>query len=110
MPPSQPVNVGSESELDQTIGEHEVVLVEFHADWCGPCELLAPIVEKIAQNSEAAVVKIDIEENPEIAFAHRARSVPMIELYLDGTQVERLVGGLSEEELRGLIDDHRSSD
>lgn len=108
--PAQPLHVDSNAKLNETIADHEIVLVEFHADWCGPCELLAPIIETIAEDTGAVVVKIDVEEHREIAFAHRARSVPMMELYTDGTRVERLVGGLSEEELRSLIDDHRPGD
>lgn len=101
--PDDPVHIENKEELDQIIDEHEIVLLEFYADWCGPCEVLAPILERIARDTEAVVVKIDIEENRETTFAHRARSVPTMELYIDGEQAERLVGARSEGEIRELI-------
>lgn len=105
--PTTPVRVASETELEEAIAEYEVVLAEFHADWCGPCEQLAPILENVARDTHAVVAKIDVETNRELAFAHRIRSVPTMELYTAGNRVERLVGGRTEDAIRDLIRSHR---
>jgi thioredoxin 1 len=102
--PAEPVYVHGEGELRSTIGDSDVVLVDFFADWCGPCKQLEPIVERIAAGTDATVAKVDIDANQPLAAQYGVRSVPTLLLFADGEPVERLVGMQQEPQLRSLID------
>jgi thioredoxin 1 len=88
---SGPVHVGSPAEFENLTSEG-VVLVDFHADWCGPCQMLEPTMEAIARESSATVAKVDIDAQQAIAQQYGVRSVPTVLLFVDGEAVERIVG------------------
>ncbi|MBI5273236.1 MAG: thioredoxin [Chlamydiia bacterium] len=71
-----------------------VTLVDFHADWCGPCRMLAPVLEQVAKEvkGKAAVVKVDIDSEQKTASRFQITSVPTMILFKDGKEVNRLVG------------------
>ncbi|TYL36388.1 thioredoxin [Natronococcus pandeyae] len=101
--PVKPVYVDGLDDLTQITTDHPFVLVEFCADRCGPCKRLDSVLKSIAADTGITVAKVDIDKNPQLAFVHRARSVPMIELYSNGERVERIIGVPSERDLRELI-------
>ena len=84
------------------------VLVDFSAEWCGPCKTMLPVVEKIAADYEGklSVYTVDIDADPEIAARHGVMSVPTFLLFKDGQAVERVVGAMPERELKKRIDPH----
>jgi thioredoxin 1 len=84
------------------------VLVDFSAEWCGPCKTMLPVVEKIAADYEGrlAVYTVDIDADPEIAARHGVMSVPTMLVMKDGEAVERIVGAVSERDLRKKIEPH----
>src|SRR6185503_2609912 len=96
---------GSVREVNDNDFENEVlqskkpVLVDFWAPWCGPCRMLAPTLEGIAeQYSEgAAVVKLNVDDNPSTAEAYQIRSIPSLILFNEGKEVERMIGAASKE-------------
>jgi thioredoxin 1 len=90
--PSEPVHVESEAHFEELTAENSVVLVDFYADWCGPCKMLAPVVEEIAAETDAAVVKIDIDELEGLARQYQVRGVPTLCLFVDGEIQDRTVG------------------
>lgn len=71
-----------------------VTLVDFHAEWCGPCRMLAPVLEQVAKDvkGKAKVAKIDIDKEQKTASQYNITSVPTIILFKDGKEVNRLVG------------------
>ncbi len=85
------------------------VLVDFYADWCGPCKMMAPIVEEVAGSYEGKVKvgKCNIEENMDIAQKYRVMHIPTFIIFKDGQAVETSVGALSkaelEKKLQGII-------
>ncbi|MFB6142094.1 MAG: thioredoxin [Halorientalis sp.] len=101
--PSTPVPISAQSDLTDTVDEHDVVLVDFYADWCGPCQMLEPVVETIAAETAATVAKVDVDANQQLASAYGVRGVPTLILFVDGEQVEELVGVQREEQLRTLV-------
>jgi len=101
--PSEPVHVNGAEEFQDAVNDG-VVLVDFYADWCGPCKQLEPIVERIAAGTEATVAKVDIDANQGLAAQYAVRSVPTLLLFADGEQVEQLVGLQQEGQLRSLIE------
>jgi thioredoxin 1 len=100
----EPVHVDGQAALQDTVSASAVVLVDFYADWCGPCKQLEPVVERVAAGTDATVAKVDIDANQQLAAQYGVRSVPTLLLFADGEPVERLVGMQQEAQLRSLID------
>lgn len=82
------------------------VLVDFWAAWCGPCRMIAPIVEELANEYEGRlrVFKLDVDENGGIAARYSIMSIPTLGLFSGGELVERIVGYMPKEQLRRRID------
>ena len=102
--PSEPVHVDSGADLDSLVADYDVVLADFYADWCGPCQMLEPIVESIAAETDAVVAKVDVDANQQLAAEYGVRGVPTLVLFAGGELAERLVGMQDESRLRQLID------
>lgn len=81
------------------------VLVDFYADWCGPCKMMAPIVEGLAQgyDGKVKVGKLNIDDEMEIAQQYRVMSIPTFILFKDGKAVEMSVGAMSKDELESKL-------
>ncbi|CQH64662.1 thioredoxin (plasmid) [Halobacterium hubeiense] len=104
--PSEPIHIDGGAELSETAAEYGLVLADFYADWCGPCQMLEPIVETIAAETDATVAKIDIDANQQLAAEYGVRGVPTLILFADGQPAERLVGMQDEAQLRSVIEAH----
>jgi thioredoxin 1 len=88
----EPVHVEGRDHLQRLVGDNDVVLVDFHADWCGPCKMLEPTVEAIAAETDAAVAKVDIDDHQEIAREFQVQGVPTLYLFAGGEASQRWVG------------------
>lgn len=77
------------------------VLVDFYADWCGPCNMMAPIIEELASDlqGKARVGKINVDENQDLAMEYNVMSIPTLIIFKEGKEVKRIVGVRSKEEL-----------
>ena len=102
--PTDPVAVDSAADLDELVETHDVVLTDFYADWCGPCKMLEPVVERLAEETAATVAKVDVDANQRLASEYGVRGVPTLVLFADGEQVEEIVGVQSKDRLASLID------
>ena len=99
-----PVHVESGAHLEQLVGDHDVVLVDFFATWCGPCRMLEPVLESLAAETDALIAKVDVDQNQQLAGQFGVRGVPTLALFADGEQVEQQTGALPEDQLRRLIE------
>ena len=81
----------------------EAVLVDFFAEWCGPCQMLAPVLEQFAKESEVKVIKIDVDEVPELARQFRVMSIPTLMLFKDGKFVKKQLGYMPIEAVREFV-------
>jgi len=88
----EPVHVESRDHLQDLVDGNDVVLVDFHADWCGPCKMLEPTVEEIASETRAAVAKVDIDDHQDIAEEFQVQGVPTLYLFSGGEASDRWVG------------------
>ena len=81
------------------------VLVDFYATWCGPCQMLAPVVEEISQESDGSykVCKVDVDQAPGLVQQFRIMSVPTLAVLVNGQEVRRLVGGQSKEQILAAL-------
>lgn len=86
------------------------VLVDFWADWCQPCQMLMPVLAKLADEYQGGfiLVKVNTDENQELAAQFGVRSLPTVKLFKDGEAVDEFMGALPEEEIRKFINKHRT--
>lgn len=104
--PGEPVHIESKQDLTRLTAQHEVVLADFYADWCGPCQMLEPTVREIAQSTPAAVAKVDVDALPQLAQEMHVQGVPSLFLYVDGEPVERMVGVKDYGTLEALVEEY----
>jgi thioredoxin 1 len=102
--PSEPVYANGATEFEEAVSSYDVVLVDFYADWCGPCKMLEPTVERLAAETDAAIVKVDIDQNQQLATQYQVRGVPTVMLFADGHPAERLVGVRGYDDYERVID------
>jgi len=102
--PDRPIEV-NESNFDEVISKYDTVVVDFWAPWCGPCRLLAPVIEQLAKEMKGKVVfaKLNTDENPKIAMRYRVMSIPTLILFKNGKIVDRNVGAMPADMLRDWI-------
>lgn len=101
----------NEDNFEQEIAKSELpVLVDYWATWCGPCKVVAPVVEQLASELEGKlkVAKVDVDANQQLAANAGVRSIPTLILFKGGEPVATQIGALSKVELRALIDTHLS--
>ncbi|WP_380678337.1 thioredoxin [Salinigranum sp. GCM10025319] len=101
--PTTPIHVEGDSHLAEVVADHDVVLVDFYADWCGPCKMLEPTVAALARDSPAAVAKVDVDTNQALASQYGVRGVPTMILFSDGEPVERIVGVRDQSTLASIV-------
>lgn len=93
-----------EEMFENEIKSEDVVLVDFYADWCGPCKMLAPILEEISsERSSAKIVKINVDNAPGLSSKFGIMSIPTLIAFKDGKPIQKKVGLCSKEEIMDMI-------
>jgi thioredoxin 1 len=103
---SKPAEVTDEKFKDDVLDSDIPVLVDFWAPWCGPCRMVAPVVEEIAEQYEGQVkvVKLNTDDNPQIASQYGIRSIPTLMIFKDGQRVDMVVGAVPRTTLANTIE------
>lgn len=107
--PEEPIHIRSADHFREVTDSYDVVLADFHADWCGPCQMLEPIVKELAAETDAAVAKVDVDTLQGLAQQHRVQGVPTMILFAGGEIAERIVGVRDKSDLRRLIQRERTA-
>ncbi len=96
------------SSFNDIIGSNRPVLVDFYADWCGPCKMLAPILKNVKQDLKDSIkiVKIDVDKNQVLASKYQVRGVPTMMLFKNGKQLWRQSGVLQKHDIITVIKQH----
>ena len=98
-------HVSNETFESEVLKSDKIVIVDFYADWCGPCKLLAPILQEFAnENLDIKVVKLNIDENEDTANAYRIYSIPTMVIIKDGEELDRMIGVNSKENIKKTVD------
>ena len=99
------VKVTDQSFAADVLASKETVVVDFWAEWCGPCRMIGPALEEISQEMQGKVkiAKVNIDENPEIASQLGIRSIPTLFIYKDGQKVDQMVGAKPKGDLSRWI-------
>ena len=105
---SHPTQITDDQFESEVIKSSTPVLVDFWAEWCGPCTAIAPTLEEIAGDygDRLKVVKVDVDENHQSATQYGIRSIPSLLLFKDGAEVDRIIGALPKQQLMEKIDSH----
>ncbi|KKQ93935.1 MAG: Thioredoxin [candidate division CPR2 bacterium GW2011_GWC1_39_9] len=89
---------------DEVLNSDNVVLVDFWAPWCGPCQAMSPILNKVAQDvKEIKFVKVNVDENPEASNSFGVMSIPTLLIFKDGKVVDQMIGLQSEDSLKSKL-------
>ncbi len=105
---SDKVTTLTDGNFEQTINGGKPVLIDFWAEWCGPCRRLAPTVDELANDYEGKVVvgKMNVDENPSTPMRFSIRGIPTLLLFKGGQLVEQVVGLADKDSLKKMLDKH----
>ena len=98
-------SVNSETFKSEVLDQTKLILVDFWAEWCGPCKQIAPTLEELAEkySENLSVCKVDVDSNRELALQYNVRSIPSLMIFKKGEMVDSLIGAVSLEELEDLV-------
>ncbi len=100
------IEINGNNFESEVLNSNKVVLADFNAQWCGPCKMLKPIIDSIAEErKDIKVVSIDIDEEDELAEKYEVFSIPCVVVFKNGEEVRRSVGFKQKQEILNLIGD-----
>ena len=98
------IKVNDNNFEEEVLKSNIPVLVDFYADWCGPCKMLSPTVDEVAvENDDIKVVKVNVDESQEVAIKYQVMSIPTLVVIKNGNEVNRSVGLIDKEEILSMI-------
>ena len=98
----------NQEQFNSIKNENGLKVVDFFATWCGPCKMLAPVLEQVSEemNGKANIIKVDIDQCPDLADEFQITSVPTMMIFKDNVKVDMLVGFLPKERITEVIESH----
>jgi thioredoxin 1 len=102
---SQPIHLTDSNFTDEIKNSTVPVVVDFWAAWCGPCRMIAPIIDELATeyDGKAMIAKVDVDNNQQVAMQYGIRSIPTILMFKGGEQVETIVGAVPKEQIQSKL-------
>ncbi|MBS3782769.1 MAG: thioredoxin [Candidatus Thermoplasmatota archaeon] len=105
--PDEPVKVRDE-DFDEFVERYDVTLIDFWAEWCGPCKRLGPIIEELAEEmqGEVAFGKLNVDENKAKSSEFSVSSIPTMIIFKEGDVVDKMIGALPKEEIKKKLEQY----
>lgn len=98
------INVNTDNFEEEVLGAEQTVLLDFWAEWCGPCMMLAPVLHEVAEeNADITVGKVNVDEEPALAQAYGISSIPTLVVIKNGKEVKRSVGVIPKAKIEELV-------
>ena len=98
------LRVNSENFEEEVLKSQKPVLVDFYAEWCGPCKMLSPIVDQVAQeNEDIKVVKVNIDESQDLAMKYQVMTIPTLVVIKEGKEINRSIGLIDKNQVVNMI-------
>jgi len=102
---SKPIEI-TDSNFEEILNSEKPVMVDFWAEWCGPCKMVGPLVEEMAgeYDGKAVIAKVDVDNNPNVSAKYGIRSIPTMLFFKDGEIVDRQIGAVPKNVLTTKLD------
>ncbi len=98
------IKVNGQNFEEEVIKSEKPVLIDFYADWCGPCKMLSPIIDEVAEeNTDIKVVKVNVDDAQDLAMKYQVMSIPTLVVIKNGEEVNRSVGLIDKAQVLNLI-------
>ena len=98
------INVTSGNFKQEVLNSERTVLIDFYADWCGPCKMLSEVIEQFAsENEDIKVVKINVDDEQNLAIKYGVESIPTLVIIKNGQEINRSVGLVSKDDILNLV-------
>ena len=98
------IKANSQNFEEEVIKSEKTVLVDFYADWCGPCKMLSPIIDEVAEeNDDIKVVKVNVDDSQDLAMKYQVMSIPTLVVIKNGSEINRSVGLIDKAQILNLI-------
>ncbi len=100
------VTVTNENFQSEVLGSDKPVLVDFWAAWCGPCRMVAPLLDELAEelNDKVRIGKLNVDENQQVAFEYKVSSIPTFILFKGGKMADRMMGAMPKSAFQNFIE------
>ena len=104
---AEPIQVSDSDFVQEVLESDTPVLVDFWADWCAPCKMVAPLIDELANEYDGKIkfTKVDVDNNPETAMKYGIRSIPTLLVFKDGNPIDQLVGALPKAVIKKKLDE-----
>ena len=100
------IELNKASFKEKVLEEEERVLVDFNADWCGPCQMMKPVLEEVEKEAgEGRVFSVNIDENEDLAEEFEVSSIPCLVVFRGGKEIKRSIGAMSKQKVLKLLED-----
>ena len=106
--PNTPIKV-TDADIDEAVKKYTTMVVDCWAPWCGPCHMVAPIIEELAKEMQGKIVfgKLNVDENPATSAKHQIMSIPTLLVFKNGNLADRIVGAMPKEILKQKIEPYQ---
>jgi thioredoxin 1 len=106
--PNSPLEI-TDADIDNTIKKYETIVIDCWAPWCGPCRMVAPVIDELAKELSGKIVfgKLNVDENPGTSTKHQIMSIPTLLVFKNGNLVDRLVGAYPKDELKKKLETYQ---
>ena len=103
--PDTPIQI-TDADIDETVNKYNTIVIDCWAAWCGPCRMVAPVIEELAKEMHGKIVfgKLNVDENPQTSTKHKIMSIPTLLVFKNGNVIDRIIGAMPKDMLKQKLD------